>query len=214
MLGKRSLPMEMVFLCLSINYFFRSRKILQSRRPRRARSLTHETKRSGFIKEQIKTFAIGHVKKKKLGKDSGGQAFNGACTWEISALYCALVFFSLFLIHFSLEKKNVRWWPADCFEDGHPHFTSRLLNERAKIRETCRRWGAFAKGTTAEISVTRWYFRAIHCNYSILYIHLIALVSCASQSSSVSTCHLCTCHIIQIHIISFITLISNNYINI
>lgn len=72
--------------------------------------------RSGLIKGQIKTSAIGHVKKSKRknpGKDSGGRAFNGACTWEISALYCALLFFSLFLFRFSLEEKNARW-PTGC----------------------------------------------------------------------------------------------------
>lgn len=46
-----------------------------------------------------------------------------------------LLFFSLFLFHFSLEKKNARW-PASCFEDGHSHFTSLLVNGRGEDRRS------------------------------------------------------------------------------
>jgi len=71
--------------------------------------------RSGFIKGQIKTLAIGHVKrrrKKNWEKTVANQAFSGACTREISALYCALLFFSLIPVRFSLEEKNARSPPA------------------------------------------------------------------------------------------------------
>lgn len=77
-------------------------------------------------------------------------------------------------------------WPADCFEDGHPHFTSPLLNERAKIYEKHGVSGDEQKPSRKERQrrfLTRMAF-------SLRY-------SCASRSSSASTCHLCVHHIFR-----------------